>query len=156
MLNPNWQRWILSSCAKYFGDQADGTKFYVEGDTINFVDDQQWVEFRTDGLSTQELTNNYFRIDLCINLLLNDVIVKTDLYTLQRLVGKFQSMFGSSIPIYKYGSGVDDDGTLLCCLEIHKPPKDKVQSHYFGKVGPSSQLQQATIEAHYFTHLTGV
>jgi hypothetical protein len=155
MINGNWSCWITASLAKYFGDNANGVTFYVEGDTINFDAKIQWVEFRMDGPEIQEITSNYYRLEVIVNLLVSDVINNSDLYSLQRLVGAFSVLFKSRIPIFKYGTGILDDGTLLTCLEMCKAPKDKVDVGYFGKVGPTSDMQQAMIEAHYYTHLTG-
>ncbi len=155
MINPNWSRWMMASIAKHFGDGANGVTFYVEGDTINFEQKIQWVEFRMDGPTIEELSQNFYRVEVCVNLLLTDVLNNADLYSLQKLVGAFSALFKSSICIFKYGTGTDDDDSLLGCVEMSKPPRDKVQIDYFGKVGPASDLQQATMEAHYYTHLTG-
>lgn len=153
-INANWARWILASASDHFETGRDSIPFYMEGADFSSENDDQWVEFRLDGPDIKQISYNYWRFDIEINLLVSSVMDHEDFHKQVKLVGQFANLV-NVIQIYKYGNQVGDDDSFIGCLELRKDLDEVVVISNFGKIRPDTRLIQSTIEGHYQMFLGG-
>lgn len=147
-MNENWTRWIWASVRKYMDDNRDGLYLFYEGDHRLTADIQEFAEVRMDGPRVREPSKNHFVLDVYINILTQCVLSKTDGYAHQRLTGKVMVLFGTCIPIYRYGTPGDDSklGDLILQYSRRSGP---LRFANFGQIDEKLRLQQSTTEGHY-------
>jgi len=146
--NPNWSKWIFASVCQHFRGTLLGVDLFIEGERRATSDLQSFCELRIDGPDLTEVSRNEFRAYMEINVLIQQAI-GNDLYALRAVAGEVQAAF-TDIPIFKYGSGVGDDGSSVGCLQlIQKEPRERIAFRYFGRIKPDVPLEQATVEGHY-------
>lgn len=156
MINVNWARWIHASINKQFNDNCHSTvKLYIEGTERNTRAIKNFLELRIDGPKIDEISRNYYRLYVEINILAQ-ALLDVDIYQLQRLVGLAQSLF-VDIPVYKYGTGTEDTEALLGCLQRITSVRGSefIDATNFGQIAPDNKINQATIETHYEMFLNG-
>lgn len=147
MINSNWARWIFASCAKHFKDGAETISFFLEDEEFDYTTLRQWVEFRLTGPDFKEIGQNFWRIDVEINLAINTVVDNVSSgYTNQILQGQFSALF-TNIPLYQYG---DDDDSLFGCLDL----VSDARVMYFGR-NPNTRILHSQVEGNYQTQLVG-
>jgi hypothetical protein len=165
MINENWTRWIHASVADYFATVAaavnggEGLKLIVEGIDEREAEkmDVDHAELRINGPFVHELSHNYFRLDVDINVLLTDLMGGSDEdpYDLQRWTGAFQKAAWENIPVYRYGpdtAGVDD-GSFLGCL-VPRGRKEATKAFQFGQVSVDARVRQAAVDTRHAMELT--
>ena len=152
-MNENWPRWITASIAQHFDGYRQGVPLFVEGQYRTLRDAKEFFELRITGPDITETSRNYYYCELILNTLVQ-ATMDSDAYKIQRYVGKILLAY-VTIPIYRYGTGVNDDDTLLGCLTLKQNinAHDRIRIDYFGQVQSSTELQQATLAAEYFMHL---
>ncbi len=145
MINVNWPRWIKASVANHFNNNLDNVYMYVEGEERKREEPNNRFELRMDGPDINDPSDNYFVLDLSVNLLIR-ILRSNDNYKLERMKGTGTAAFTGSIDIYKYGTDADvDDQSLLGCM-------DRVSNILvvdFGLVESPSNVIYATIESTY-------
>jgi len=142
-MNKHWPRWVKSSIAKHFQTSLPSeVKLVVEGESDH--PDVTRYELRIDGPNISETTKGRFTLTVYINLLVQVEMTQSDLYAFDRILGEGLPCFTTSIPIYKYGSGVDDNGELLGCFD----QITSVITERYDQESPKG-LQCGTIEASY-------
>ncbi len=151
MSNANWPRWIYASTSKYFQSVADAypIHMYLESLERNTKNESKWIEFRMDGPQTREISKDYFRLDVEINILWSVHLDSTDFHDQQRILGMLVAAM-SDICIYKYG----DDDSLLGVLMLQQDPNNPVRGNNFGQVRSDTQLVQGSVEGTYRMYLT--
>lgn len=153
----NLPRWVTASCAQFFklriGDQAN---LFLEGQERRTEALSQWLEFRLDGPYVVELSQNYFKVNIEINMLCVAQIDLTDFYKIHKLAGIALDCF-VAIPIYKYGDGPDDDQSLIDCMIITRSTdqREAIRVSHFGRVNPDQKILQSSVEGHYHLYVTG-
>lgn len=150
--NANWDRWIFASISKHFVDTLAATaEVFIEGQKRGTRKMEQWFEVRVDGPNYTEITKGEFKIYVEINILCACIVKDTSIHNIRTLAGKAASEMDTSIFVYKYGTGVEDDDSLLGCLTIVSDSrgKERIQTSHFGQIGPNTELIQATVEGHY-------
>ena len=55
----------------------------------------------------------------------------------------------TGIPIYKYGTGVDDDGTLLGCLEMDRTARNGIRIVNYGQVDKTARVRQVSVNGRF-------
>jgi len=150
MVNVNWSRWIFASITKHFYDNLNASlKVYVEGQRrVNLRDQENFCEVRVDGPYLTEVSKGNYRIYSEVNVVVQHHMSDSNWHTIHTNIGLVQGAF-TTIPIYKYGSGVQDDDSLLCCLELVQDARNDLETNQLGQIGPDKQLMMATIEGHY-------
>jgi hypothetical protein len=154
-MDKNLARWIFQSIAVHFESTASGLSlpFYVEG--VDEIDDDvmraDHVELRVTGPQVKEVSNGYFTVDVMINFLFTKLMSATsaDGYDIIQWTGEFANVMLDPVPIYKYGSGVDDDSTLVGCLEVKKGNNEKVRVFHFGRLDKDTRVRQSVCDALY-------
>lgn len=148
MTHPDWPRWMVESFNQYFAGFFSIPLFH-EGEFRDTNTKPEFLELRYDGPQILEEAKGQFKLTMDVNILIQAQI-REDLYAIDRLTGLVRSSFVNSIPIYKLGAGIGDDGSLLDCAQLtNKPP----EVHKFGQVEPRNLLQMASVEATYFIRL---
>lgn len=154
-MNQHWARWIKTSIVKHFDDNRGSYTLFVEGADRNTESLQSWVEIRTDGPFIREVSHNYYKLTVEVNLLLSSV-PNENIYTQDALCGYFQKLF-TCIPVFRYGpsSDVDNDNVQFGELNLYDHMREAVKLNHFGIVRPDTKLIQSTLEGHYLMWLEG-
>lgn len=150
----NTPRWIFASVSKHFDAHKQTLKLYIEGMHRGTRDDKDFIELRVDGPYFTELSKGYWRIYSEINVLVQSAMDDTDFHRIWKDIGIVSAAFINLI-VYKYGDGPDDDDSQLGCMKLISSArgKERLQVSYFGKIAPSVEIHQATVEGHYEMYL---
>ena len=154
-MDKNLARWIFQSIAVHFQSTASGLSlpYYVEG--IDEMDDDiqraNHVELRITGPIIKEVSNGYFTVDVAVNLLFTRQMDSrdADVYSLIQWTGEFANVMLDPIPIYKKGTGADDDGSLIGCIDVKKGDNEKVRVWHFGRLDKDTRINQSVVDALY-------
>lgn len=150
--NANWDRWIFASISKHFVDNLAATaKVFIEGQKRDTRKETEWFEVRVDGPFYTEISKGYFSLYVEINILCACIMKDVNIQGIRSLAGKAASAMTTTIVVYKYGTGVSNDQSILGCLTsvTKSRGKDRIQTNHFGQIGPNTELTQATVECHY-------
>ena len=153
--NKHWARWILASATKHFQTMAstNGIAFHIRGLLRKTASEDEFVEFYMEGPFIVQLSANYFRLTVGINVLYS-VDITTDYHADMELVGKILESF-TQICVYKYGDGVDDDDTYLGRLAPVQGITDKINVNTFGVKESNVKVKMGSVEAEYEIYLAG-
>lgn len=154
-MDKNLARWIFQSIVVHFQSTASGLSlpYYVEG--IDEMDDDiqraNHVELRITGPIIKEVSNGYFTVDVAINMLFTKLMDSrdADAYELMRWTGEFANVMLDPIPIYKKGTGADDDDSLVGCIEVKKGSNEAVRVWHFGRLDKETRVNQSVVDALY-------
>ena len=157
--NVNWARWICASINDYFHQLSTDRSLplLVEGideteaETIRATNH---VELRVGGPSAKSRSGD-FHLRVTINLLFTSIMgeQRENPYTIIEHVAAFQAAMHDPIPVYKYGTGVDDDGSHLGCLALVSGRNELVELYDFGQVGKEERVRQLMLDARYYIDL---
>jgi hypothetical protein len=158
MIDPNWTRWITASVALYIKTIVDGLKIplLVEGiDERSTNITHSHAELRIGGPFAKELSKDYWRLQVDINILLTYLmkIDELNVYDLQTWCGILQVALDGPISIYKYGGETNDDESYVGCLRPKKDRYDANRVFNFGQINRVDRLRQAMIDAQYYMYL---
>lgn len=163
--NPHWSRWIISSLADYFKINVAtpfSIPFLVEGiddRDESFEQAPDRAELRINGPATQELSKDYWRIDVDVNILITanmDGAIKNR-YTLEINSGKFHEFADTCIPIFRYGDpaqSAENDDSRLGQLKPRTGKNDSVRIINFGQIDKTDRIRQAQVDARYIMYLS--
>jgi hypothetical protein len=70
-----------------------------------------------------------------------------------RIGGEFEQAMSERIPVYKFGTGVDDDDSLLGCLTIRKSKSESVKLFHFGQINQTDRIRQSVIDGRFELYL---
>lgn len=152
-MNENLARWIFQSIAKHFVATANGISlpYFVEGIDERSEDDMRvsHVELRVTGPEVKELSNGYYHIKVVINFLFTKEMEMSgaDAFDLIQWTGVFAQAMMAPIPIYKKGTGDDDDGSLVGCLRTGKGKNEMVRIFHFGQIKPDTRVRISEVDA---------
>lgn len=145
-LRDNWTRWTVAAFFKAAKEvEISQYPVYFEGDEKTTRLERNFVEVRLDGPDFEEVSKDYYRLDVVLNLLVNSKLDPNDVYAISRVVGQYQRAFANNIQVYKVGTGVADDGSWFGCYQI----QSKIEQNKFGVVSKDSRVEQITLEASY-------
>ena len=156
MMNPNWPRWIVASICKHVDDNRQSLPMFLEGN--NHTEDQSdYIELRIDGPYTIELSHNYFRLNVEVNVLVVSSINDSDLHKIYKDCGIVLAALSKVIPVYRYGDGPDDDQTRLCCLTLVSSgdQREALRVSHFGQMDATKPIMRSSVEGHYNLYLHG-
>ena len=154
-MDENLARWIFQSLASHFNSVADGISllYFVNGidERSNDTMQENHVELRVSGPELKEISKGYYSIKVIVNLLFTKNMdeVSADAFDLIQWTGVFATVMLQPIPIYKKGSGVEDDDTLIGCLQVHKGRNDAVRVFHFGQLDKDTRIRQSEMDALY-------
>lgn len=162
--NERWPRWITSSIAKYLDTNVAtpaSLPFLVEGvddRTQEFEEASDRAECRINGPWTSELSKDYWRVWVDINLMLtcNMDGSQKNAYRLEEIAGKFLNALDTVIATYRLGSSAVDpqnDGSLLGCLRSRSGKNDSIRIIHFGQINKTDRVRQAVVDGRYVMYL---
>jgi hypothetical protein len=161
MANPHWTRWIHSSVAKYLKTVATTNSLAVLIEGVDDRDDPfqeapDRIEIRVNGPFSQEISHNYHRILVDVNVLLISQMgdQTRNVWDHDRYLGVFHEAMDGRIPIYRFGTGPeDDDDSLLGCLVPRSGKNDSIRVLQFGQIDTTDRLRQGMVDARYEMYL---
>ena len=142
-------KWIFASVAKHFDDRKQTVPLFVEGMLRQTNQVTNWAEFRLDGPYFTELSKNYHRVEIEVNVLIESAANTTDAYIYLKNVGIFAKAFTKVIHVFRLGDAPEDDGTLVGCLYLKQEYREKLVISHFGESKPDQKQRQSQIEGHY-------
>jgi hypothetical protein len=159
-MDANLARWTVASIAVYFKSVADGLSltFFVDGvderepDTMR----EEHAELRVSGPMVRELSHNYWRIHVDINILLTDQMKMSteSAYDINHWGGTFLTAMTEPIPVYRYGDGADDDGSLVGCLTQRRGFSEPTRLIHFGQISREDRIRQAVVDGRFEMYLS--
>lgn len=159
-MDENISRWIQASLAVYFDTVAATIPltFFVEGVDERSDDSMQveHAELRVNGPYVREVSRNYWRIHVDINVMLTDYMKMSteSAYDINHWGGVFLNAMLENLPIFKLGSGVDDDGSLIGCLTQRTGFSEPVRLIHFGQVSREDRIRQAVVDGRFEMYLS--
>jgi hypothetical protein len=160
--DPNWARYIFASVATYLKATAADIDLpvVVEGldeRTSEFMESTDHIEVRVNGPFSQELSKDYFRLWVDVNVLLTSRMdAGKNGYTIQRLAGIFQNAMDQPIAIWNYGDqpgdfveGEPDTQIHLGCLSPRPATSESIKVLHFGQVEKTDRVKQTIVDARY-------
>ena len=150
-VNKNWPRWIFASISQHFTDEKQGLDLFIEGQHRDTRDKKDFLELRMDGPYITEISHNYFRIYIEVNVLVQSTKDQDSYHRIHANVGIAAAAFWNGIKVFRYGNGIDDDDSYLGCLQLVTDArgKERIQISHFGQIEPKTRLMQSTVEGHY-------
>ncbi len=147
----HWPRWAFASITKHFNDAAVlfDIPMFIEGTHRFTKSDKKYIEIRIDGPNIVEVSKNYFRFDIHINVLWAFNQDNEDFHEPQRIIGML-AVAMDDICVYRYGSAVFDDSSVLGTLQL----KQGAISNNFGQVRSDVKLIQGTVEGTYRMYIS--
>lgn len=136
--NPNWRRWTKKSLWKTFVATFSGSGYQLVIDGQSFrpanpETDKGKLEFRIDGPITKTHSKTSIRTDWEVNI--HGQVYHRDgfLNEVDQIMGLVMEWLGQDHCVYRLGSNVQDDGTLVGGLEFQVEGRlDGVKPHYLG------------------------
>lgn len=154
MIDKNWARWIFASLSKHFQDNRQGIDFFVEGEDQKLENSENYIEFRMNGPIFNEVSKNFWKIEVVVNILVVSKQNAVDIHTIHRNVGIVAEAFKTCIPIKKYGDSIDDSPTQVLGFMIRKiADKKDVNISHIGQVSADVKEMQSMVEAYYCMYL---
>jgi hypothetical protein len=154
-MNKNLPRWIMASCRKHFWDRRQGIPIYFEhtGDKVltdsNGKPIRNYCEFRLDGPYEQQNNRIEFEYDIEINILCLSTLDDKYSDLIEQTLGIMAAAFTNCINVYRYGDGVDDDGTRVGTLILQQEKGERINVNRFGQANAATRILQASVEGHY-------
>jgi hypothetical protein len=159
--NPNWARWVFASVATYLKGIANSEHLpvLIEGlddRTTAFMEATDRCEVRITGPFTKELSHNYFRIEVVVNVLfLSRYEEEKNQYALMQKIGVFHEAMDGAFAVYKYGNEPgDDEHALVGCLSPVQGRNDAIRVMHFGQVDPTNRIKQSMVDVRYVMEIS--
>lgn len=149
----NWPRWVQASVGDHFKLVATAQSFpaLIEGideRTTEFMESPNWVEIRVNGPFIKELSKDYWYFEVGANILVFSHMggSQPNAYFGTEMAGYMAQAASQPISVYKYGTGVDDDQSLIGCLTLKKGNQESVKVYHFGEVNTESRLREYGVD----------
>lgn len=156
-MDANLARWLQASLGKYFKNVSDGISlpFFVEAvdeDTIDLFQKDHAIMRMTGPLIYQGVKNERWAT-LEVQILLTDIRQSSEnAYKILEWAGIYQEALLAPIPIYKYGTGPQDDGTLIGCLQPDPSVPNHVRVVNFGQMDKELRINQVSVIAKFLLY----
>jgi len=149
----NWPRWVQASVADHFKvlAVAQGYATLIEGideRTTAFMESTDRIEIRVNGPSIAEWSNNYYHFEVSANILIFSHMGGSlpNAYDGTTMTGHMARAASLPISVFKYGTGVDDDQSLIGCLNLKRGSKESVKVFHFGEINKEDRLRQFGVD----------
>lgn len=156
-MDENCPRWIMASVAKYFSDICVGIPLPLLVDGIDERTSEELhydhAELRITGPYITELSKDYWRLLIDVNILLTELMVRENVYDLQTWCGKIAAAMDGPINIYKYGGETGDDSSYVFCLTPLNGRIDPNRILHFGQLGRTDRIRQSMIDGHFVVYI---
>lgn len=154
-LSKHLTRWIIASVSKHFEDRRQGLSMFIEGQIRDTRSLKDFMELRIDGPNLTELSKGFWQAYIEINVLVQAAQDDADYHRIYKNVGIVTVAFTNTIQIFRFGDGVDDDDSLVGCVNLlgDKESRERIQTSHFGQVEPETGIFQSSVEGHYVATL---
>lgn len=160
MTDPNWQRWVFASLAKYVKGIA--TDLNIPSLVLGFEEEDapyknaaDRAEIRITGLSSREPTNEYAMLTADVTVVLHSQIGDTkNRYTVMNYAGAFAEALDMDVAIYKLGNGMYDDHSFLCCMIPMTGRNEGIRVLQFAQL-PTVRATQTVVAVRYRAEIAG-
>ena len=146
-------RWIVTSINKHFDDRKETNYLHIDGSVRTTNKESNFTEIKIDGPYMVEMSRNCFNLIVEVNVYAQAQCSVSDMYNLLKMLGIIQKAFVRCIPVYKYGNGLEDDGTFVGSLILLQEFRQRLVESHFGQTKPSENIKQGQIEGHYEMYL---
>jgi len=150
-IDDNWPRWIFASVSQHFYNRKQSiSEMYIEGQHRDTRTLKDFIELRMDGPQFTEISKGMWRIYGEVNILVTAVMDDENYHRIHQNVGIVAAAF-TDIELFKYGDGVEDDGSQWGCWKLIQDSRkrQRIDIFHFGIVDVKSKVVQATVEGHY-------
>ncbi len=153
-MNVNLPRWTHASMAKFFSDlvatmPAPAPRYHVEG-----VDEEEALDFQRDSILFRMVGpyayqgssgHEWYKVE--IQILCTDIVATTqdNAWTVFQWAGIVQDAMLGAMPVYRKGTGVEDDQSLVGCLEPDNTVTDAIRVVPYGQVDKESRVKQVAV-----------
>jgi len=151
--DPNWPRWVQASVADHFKVAATAQQYpaLVEGideRTTEFMESTNRLEIRVNGPFIREMSKDYWQFLVDANILIFSHMggASPNAYVGTEMAGYMAQAASQSIPIYKYGTGVDDDQSLIGCLTLRPGKDESIRVYHFGEINREDRMRQYGVD----------
>lgn len=154
-MDENLARWSFISIAKYFETVVSGigVPYFVEGvmERTEALMQTSHIELRVTGPDVKPLSGST-DVRVAINLLCTSLMdmAGTDGWTIVQWTGVIQSAMLEPIPVYRYGTGPDDDESLVGCFRVDL---NRVNIYHFGQLEKDSRVRQSEVDASFLMNI---
>ncbi len=144
-------KWIIASLAKHFKDACVSNilPMYLEGTGRKANTSPNYFEFRLNGPYVNQTLLNEYKIWVTINILLVNTIDEQNHYVLNANEGVILGAFVPSIGIFRFGTDINDDESLVECVVLDPDPGEKIKVTNFGQLSDHVRVMESTVEATY-------
>jgi len=147
----------MASVTKYFSDECIAMPLPLLVDGIDERESSMLqcdhAELRITGPYMTELSKDYWRLLVDVNVLVTELMDQNNAFKLQTWCGKLAHSMNGPINIYKYGGETGDDSSYVACLRPLVGKIDPNRTLYFGQLGKSERLRQGMIDGHFVVYL---
>ncbi len=154
--DPNWPRWVQASVMDHFKIAATAQSFVsllegVEERTTAFMEAPNRLEIRINGPFIAEVSANFWHFDVDVNILIFSHMggQLPNAYEGTDMAGFMAEAASQSIPIKKYGTGGQDDQSLIGCLALKSGRKESVKVFHFGEIDSVNRLRQMGVDTSF-------
>ncbi len=158
--NSNWARWIHASLGKYLKNVATTISIPsllegIDDRDPDFMESPDRIEIRVNGPFTHELSAGYFRLFVDVNVLVNSMMggEAKQAYKLDDILGVYHNAMDGAIAIYRLGTGLDDDQSLLGCLTPRPGRNESIRVIHFGQLDRTDRIKQGMVDARFIMYL---
>lgn len=150
----NTTRWFIASLTEYFAGTVNAgispvPPFSVTGYSLNSDENQDHIEMRIQGPYEKDTPGGgWLAVEVPLSFLMTfrqDGV--KDIYTLDRWLGVYKDALRKPISIYKRGTGVGDDDSLIGCLTPKISKRELIRVDRYGFTDGNVPVQQATVVA---------
>lgn len=149
----NWPRWVQASVADHFKQvcTAQGFPALVEGideRTTAFMESPDRIEIRVNGPFIKELSAGYWQFLVDANILISSHMggALPNAYFGTEMTGYMAQAASQPISVFKYGTGVDDDQSLIGCLTLRRGNDESIKVYHFGEINREDRLRQFGVD----------
>jgi hypothetical protein len=151
--DPNWPRWVQASVADHFKVAATAQQYpaLVEGideRLTSFIESPSRIEIRVNGPFIREMSRGYYYFGVDANILIFSYMggKSPNAYEGTEMAGYMAQAASLSIPVYKYGTGVEDDQSLIGCLTLRRGNDESIRVFHFGEINREDRMRQYGVD----------
>lgn len=149
----NWPRWIQASVSKHFILACNAESYPVLAEGLDerqtsFMEEPNRIEVRVTGPFISERSKDYWHFEVMANILIHSHMQGStpNAYLGTIMTGHMAQAASEPISIFKYGSGVDDDQSLIGCLTLKRGDDDSIKVYNFGEIDKVNRLRQFAVD----------
>jgi hypothetical protein len=161
--NPNWARWLFASAASVLKNVAESNDLpvlieHLDERTAAFIQSSDRAEIRITGPFSQEISKDYHRLLVDVNVLLTsryDGAAKNQ-YAILKNAGLFHGALSMPIPVWNYGpedGDYNDSPVFIGCLLPKGAKGDLIKVFNFGQTNETDKIKQSVVDARFEMYL---